>query len=260
MPGLDKLLRGILQYNATVKPSMLKQFKKIKDNPQPKAVMFSCMDSRLIVTRLLQADVGDMFLVRNAGNLVPNNDSLSFDTVTTEPGALELGCIVNNIRHVIVCGHSDCKAMNLLFSMRHSVQDREGTPLQTWLRRHGARTVAKYDELQKAGGVGPITFQGETPAKTFKAHIDPDNKFAPVDKFSQVNTLQQIQNIASYGFLKDKLVKGEVRLHGLWFDLYGGDFYLFSRNQERFLIVTEENYRHLVEDGEGQISSASDDR
>ena len=76
---------------------------------QPQAVMFSCMDSRVIMTRMLQADVGDMFLVRNAGNLVPNNDSLGFDAITTEPGALELGCVINDIHHVLVCGHSDCK-------------------------------------------------------------------------------------------------------------------------------------------------------
>jgi len=76
---------------------------------QPTAVMFSCMDSRVIMTRMLQTDVGDVFLVRNAGNLVPNNDSLGFDAITTEPGALELGCVINNIRHVLVCGHSDCK-------------------------------------------------------------------------------------------------------------------------------------------------------
>lgn len=79
--------------------------------------MFSCMDSRLIVTRLVQADVGDMLLVRNAGNLVPNNDSLSFDTVTTEPGALELGCVMNKIRHVVVCGHSDCKVLSVLLNV-----------------------------------------------------------------------------------------------------------------------------------------------
>lgn len=77
---------------------------------QPKAVMFSCMDSRVIMTRMLKADVGDVFLVRNAGNFVANNDSLGFDSITTEPGALELGCVINDIRHVLVCGHSDCKA------------------------------------------------------------------------------------------------------------------------------------------------------
>jgi carbonic anhydrase len=251
MPGLDKLLRGIIQYHATTKSSMLQQFKKVKNNPEPKAVMFSCMDSRLIMTRLIQSDVGDMFLVRNAGNLVPNNDSLSFDTVTTEPGALELGCIINNIRHVVVCGHSDCKAMNALFEMRRSVQRHEGTPLQVWLKRHGARTVAKFEELEKVGGVGPITFQGETPAKTFDAYIDPDNNFAPVDKFSQVNTLQQLQNIASYPFLQNKLENGDVRLHAFWFDIYRGDFYAFSRTRKHFLLVAEDNYEHLVEDGDG---------
>ena len=70
------------------------------------------MDSRMVISRLLQSSVGDMFSVRNAGNLIPHHDSLSFDAITTEPGALELGCIVNNIRHVMVCGHADCKVNN----------------------------------------------------------------------------------------------------------------------------------------------------
>ena len=76
---------------------------------QPKAVMVSCIDSRIIMTRLLQSSVGDMLLVRNAGNVVPHSDSLRENGVSTEAAALELGCVVNNIRHVVVCGHSDCK-------------------------------------------------------------------------------------------------------------------------------------------------------
>ena len=80
--------------------------------------------------------------------------------------------------------------MNTLFDMKSSIQKHEGTHLQVWLKRHGARTVAKYEELQKAGGVGPIVFQGETPNKTFEAYIDPENKFAPVDKFSMVRLMR----------------------------------------------------------------------
>lgn len=76
--------------------------------------------------------------------------------------------------------------MNALFDMRDSVQKHEGSPLQVWLKRHGARTVAKYNELEKAGGIGPIKFQAETSSKIFEAFIDPENQFAPVDKFSQV--------------------------------------------------------------------------
>ena len=47
--------------------------------------------------------------VRNAGNVIPHSQHFLDEATTTEPAALELGCVVNDIRHVIVCGHSDCK-------------------------------------------------------------------------------------------------------------------------------------------------------
>lgn len=59
-----------------------------------------------------------LFLVRNAGNLIPHSQHFLDEFTTTEPAALELGCIVNDIRHIIVCGHSDCKAMNLLYQLQ----------------------------------------------------------------------------------------------------------------------------------------------
>ncbi len=79
--------------------------------PQPKAVFFSCMDSRMLPTRFTQTHVGDMFIVRNAGNLIPHSKWFVAENTNTEPAALELGCIINNIKHVIVCGHSDCKVL-----------------------------------------------------------------------------------------------------------------------------------------------------
>lgn len=103
---------------------------------QPKAVFFTCIDSRMIPSRFTQTNVGDMFmgklstnktlcwismlllLVRNAGNLVPHSQHFPDEQNTNEPAALELGCVVNDIRHIIVCGHSDCKAINLLYKLR----------------------------------------------------------------------------------------------------------------------------------------------
>lgn len=60
------------------------------------------------------------FTVRNAGNLIPHSQHFLDELTTNEPAALELGCVVNDIRHIIVCGHSDCKAMNLLYKLRDS--------------------------------------------------------------------------------------------------------------------------------------------
>jgi len=54
------------------------------------------------------------YLVRNAGNLIPHSQHFLDEYTTCEPAALELGCVHNDIRHVIVCGHSDCKVMLFL--------------------------------------------------------------------------------------------------------------------------------------------------
>jgi len=78
------------------------------------------------------------------------------------------------------------QAMIGLFGLRDSLHVHEGSPLQIWLKRHGTATVAKYNQLLNARGVGPITFQAELPSKTFSAYIDPEGKFSEVDKLSQV--------------------------------------------------------------------------
>ena len=55
-----------------------------------------------------------------------------------------------------------------------------------------------------------MTFTAETPLRRFVAYIDPDKKFAIEDKLSQINTLQQLQNIASYGFLRKRLEQHDL--------------------------------------------------
>lgn len=59
-----------------------------------------------------------LVVVRNAGNIVPHSQHFRDEQNTNEPAALELGCVVNDVRHIIVCGHSDCKAINLLYKLR----------------------------------------------------------------------------------------------------------------------------------------------
>ena len=76
--------------------------------------------------------------------------------------------------------------MNLLHSIRDSVDDSQGSPLQLWLKRHGKTSVQKFAKFEEAGKKKPLEFQAETPEKRFEAYIDPENKFNDADKFSQV--------------------------------------------------------------------------
>lgn len=106
----------------------------------------------------------------------------------------------------MVCGHSDCKAMNLNYQLQDrflsSRDNRIISPLRSWLCTHAATSLEKFQFLMKHGLDELLTFTAETPQRKLVAYIDVDNKFSIEDKLSQINTLQQLQNIASYGFLK----------------------------------------------------------
>lgn len=247
---MDRILQGIMKYRQLGKKTMLEQFKVVRDNPHPKAVFFTCMDSRMIPTRFTETNVGDMFVVRNAGNIIPHSQHFLDELTTNEPAALELGCIVNDIRHIIVCGHSDCKAMNLLYKLQDSEfssqENRRISPLRSWLCTHACSSLEKFQQLEVGDYTKPLVFQAETPLRTFVAYIDPNNDFAVEDKLSQINTLQQLQNIASYGFLKKRLEKHELHIHALWFDIYTGEIFYFSRAAKRFVLIDENSIIKLL--------------
>jgi len=247
---MNRILKGILKYRKTYRNEMVAEFERVRDHPEPKAVFFTCMDSRMLPTRFTQTHVGDMFIIRNAGNLVPDSKLYGLDSATTEPAALELGCVINDVKHVVVCGHSDCKAMNLLYRFKKGVETNEKTlersPLKAWLHRHGSTSLKKFEQLEKCGFKEPLTFPMEGPFKQFVAYIDPDNRFNLTDKLSQLNTLQQLQHVASYSFIHNAISSGRVHIHALWFDIYTGDIYYFSRSQKRFVEISESTAEYLL--------------
>lgn len=70
--------------------------------------------------------------------MVPHADKVNPSATATEPAAMELGCVVNGIKHVLVCGHSDCKAMNLLHSVQKAKWDENTlvqSPIRAWMNR-----------------------------------------------------------------------------------------------------------------------------
>lgn len=206
----------------------------------------------MIPTRYTDTHVGDMFVIRNAGNLIPHAHHFQDEYYSCEPAGLELGCVVNSIRHVIVCGHSDCKAMNLLYMLRDpkeaTQQQRRMSPLRAWLLEHASTSLDIFKNIQSMGFDKPITFSSESHLRRFVAYIDHENRFCIEDKLSQVNTLQQLSNIASYGFLKRRLETHDLHLHALWFDIYSGDIFYFSRGSKKFIEINEKNIDKLLEE------------
>lgn len=251
MPGFDRLLKGILKYRLNERANVLKQLNNIKEN-HPISIIFSCMDRRVVSTKFFQSDLGDHFIVKNAGNFVPHAKQLTYEAAATEPGALELGCGKEGVKHVVVCGHSDCRAMGLLYSLRNELGDTTGTPLELWVKRQGSRSIQKFKHLTAENGfTGPVPYKLESEYDISKAYIDKRHVLSMVDKLSQVNCIQQLENISSYAFMKDKLSRKEVHLHVVWFHLDTASVFMLCRHREEFIEVNEDNYDILLEEAEG---------
>lgn len=63
-----------------------------------------------------------------------------------------------------------------------------------------------------------------------------------------LNLYFSVSNVASYGFLKKRLETHDLHIHALWFDIYTGDIYYFSRGAKRFLHIDEENVERIIEE------------
>ncbi|CAD5219166.1 unnamed protein product [Bursaphelenchus okinawaensis] len=259
MTGLRNLFQGVLKYRATVREDLVKQFARVRDDPHPQSVMFTCMDSRILPARFTQAQVGEMFVVRNSGNMIPHAQNYGGSgyevSVTTEPAGLELAVKRGNIHHVLVMGHSDCKAINTLYNLCQCPHHFDpASPVDHWLRKNGFRSHIKLSQMLKDEEDGVpdarrIHFAAREPELLeFHARIDPDLKFGVEDWLSQINTLQQLVHVASHGFLKDYLLEGRVHLHALWFDVYKGDMFMFSRKKERFIEIDENTAPELEDE------------
>ena len=73
------------------------------------------------------------------------------------------------------------------------------------------------------------------------------NHFAFNDKFSQLNTLCQLENLQNFYFLNDLLARKKICVYAMWLDIYTGDVYVFSYKEKTFVKLTEESYASISE-------------
>jgi len=237
-----------MKYRMREQRNMVEQFKKVRDNPVPTAVFVTCVDSRMLPTRFTQTNVGDMFIVRNAGNMVPHSSLVSSQSTATEPAVLELACVMNSVKHVVICGHSDCKAVNLLYDIHTDPQQELATPsfspLRHWVTVHGRRTMQEFAKLEAAQFRRPLLLNKLNKNAKFPAFVDVDEKFSVTDKLSMVNTLLQMENVTSYPFMRNNK-NGRIHIHCFWFDIYTGEIWCFSRRDKTFVMINEETVMDL---------------
>jgi len=123
---MDKLVEGIKKFQAQVFGTKRELFTKLSEGQEPRALFITCSDSRIDPMMLTQTDPGELFILRNAGNIVPSYGGMLGGSTAT----IEYAVAVVNVKHVIVCGHTDCGVMKALL---HPEVAEELPAVKTWM-------------------------------------------------------------------------------------------------------------------------------
>ncbi|BAK67672.1 MULTISPECIES: carbonic anhydrase [Sphingobium] len=189
---MNELIGRVFSFEKSVFPGSFDLYSKLAAHGQsPKALMISCADSRVVPEQIMQAQPGDLFVCRNAGNIVPpfatQNGGVSS---TVEYAVMALG-----VRDIIVCGHSDCGAMKAL-SKPESLATMPN--VAAWLR-HGSAAQHVVD--------------------TCYAHLEDD---ARIRAISLENVIAQLAHLRTHPSVAAAIARGEMSLHGWFVDIHAG--------------------------------------
>lgn len=110
--ALKHIVDGFLRFHHEVFPEQKELFKKLATAQTPRAMFITCADSRIVPELITQSLPGDLFVTRNVGNVVPPYGQMNGGVSS----AIEYAVSVLGVRHIIVCGHSDCGAMRAVLN------------------------------------------------------------------------------------------------------------------------------------------------
>lgn len=217
---MKKLLEGIVAFREQRLPEYAERFRELSRGQTPNTLFITCADSRVVPDLLVSTDPGELFMVRNVGNLVPPATVAGSSTGDlSEASAIEYATLVLNVEDIIVCGHSECGAMKAAASQ----QRLPDTPnLEKWLHL-STSAVFRLDQE------GPLD-----PARS------------PHDQLSQLNVLVQLEHLMTYPIVQERVRSGKLRLNGWWFDIGRGEMHAYFRDGRQFAAITRETQDKLL--------------
>ncbi|MFD7817750.1 SulP family inorganic anion transporter [Streptomyces sp. NPDC059785] len=207
--GGHRLARGISAFQRNTAPLVRDELARLaREGQQPSQLFLTCSDSRLVTSMITSSGPGDLFVVRNVGNLVPSPGEESGDDSVA--AAIEYAVDVLKVRSITVCGHSGCGAMQALLN---ADPDGPRTPLTRWLR-HGRPSLERL-------------VADERPLPRLAARAPAD----AVEQLCLTNVVQQLEHLRAHQSVARALRDGGVELHGMYFHVGEAQAYLLTESR-----------------------------
>ncbi|MGW5347436.1 SulP family inorganic anion transporter [Streptomyces sp. HUAS TT3] len=210
--GANRLASGITAFQRDTAPHVRDELARLaREGQRPSQLFLTCADSRLVTSMITASGPGDLFTVRNVGNLVPlPGAETSDDSVAA---AIEYAVDVLRVDSITVCGHSGCGAMQALLA---SDPGDPVTPLGRWLR-HGLPSLRRMHSPHHAWA----RISGRLPADA-------------VEQLCLTNVVQQLEHLRAHESVARRLAEGTLELHGMYFHVGEAQAYLLSEGEDFF--------------------------
>ncbi|MFJ3904524.1 SulP family inorganic anion transporter [Streptomyces sp. NPDC090025] len=212
-----RLASGIGAFQRDTAPLVRDELARLaREGQTPSQLFLTCADSRLVTSMITSSGPGDLFVVRNVGNLVPLPGEESGDDSVA--AAIEYAVEVLRVESITVCGHSGCGAMQALLNSARADGGPQApgpqTPLWRWLR-HGRPSLARMASRRHAWA----RISGRLPADE-------------VEQLCLTNVVQQLEHLRAYESVARRLADGSLTLHGMYFHVGEAQAYLMADTDE----------------------------
>jgi carbonic anhydrase len=208
---MDKLIKGLRNFQSQYFCQHQELFEQLSHGQKPRVLFIACSDSRVDPNLITQTQIGELFVIRNAGNIVPPYGAANGG----EGAAIEYAVHALEVQHVVICGHSHCGAMKGLLKLDSL---RESMPLVCDWLQHAESTRRLIRENYS-------DLEGEPLMELTVAE----------------NVLTQLENLKTYPVIHSRLARKAIQLHGWVYHIESGSVMAYDANQHSFKTVNDEN-------------------
>jgi carbonic anhydrase len=211
--SLTGLIQGLNSFQSNYFNDHREMFERLSTGQSPEVLFITCSDSRIDPCLITQAQPGELFVMRNVGNIIPSYGAAS----GAEAAGIEYAVQGLGIRDIIVCGHSHCGAMRGLLQLGSLS---EQMPLvYDWLKRHGEATRRVVQD----------NYASFEPEQMLKVAIEQ-------------NVLTQIENLETYPAIRSRSHSGKLNLHAWMYEIETGVVYAYNAASRKFMLLEKRSF------------------
>ncbi|HET7798149.1 carbonic anhydrase [Nevskia sp.] len=206
---MEKLIEGFAQFRKVTYPTKERLFKKLASGQAPHTLIITCADSRVVPEYFTSSDPGEIFVVRNVGNIVPPYAQF----VGGVSAAIEYAVVVLGVKDIVVCGHSDCGAMKATLKPGST----EGMPAVTSWLQHAQ--IARH---------------------VFEENYDEGDERSKLLALTEENVIAQLDHLRTHPSVAARLASNRLRIHGWVFDIESADIHVYDAENRCFRTIEVE--------------------